>query len=191
MLNTHYVATALPSNDGYTWTLVTRMGQMLAEIEAEYGPRDMSWTPIGIEFGPDTPQLWFPGNCRNIAIQLAMNAVWDNTLACYQLAHECVHLLAPDGRSSAPVLEEGLATVFSEDYVARYFQAISPTILHSYVDAASKVRQLMALYPGAIKALREVEPCFKKMTPATFVNAGLHNVTEALVSELLAPFRLE
>lgn len=188
MLDSHYIAASRSENDGYTWTLVSRLGAMLSEIEGLYGRRDMSWTPIGVEFGPECPQLWFPGNCKHIAIQLAPNARWDNVLACYQLAHECVHLLAPDGHSGAPVLEEGLATVFAEDFVARNFNRSGLTQLQSYVDAASKVRQLLALDPEAIKSLRNVEPCFKKMTASTFGMAGLNFGPEGLVKDLLVPF---
>jgi hypothetical protein len=188
MLDSHYCAESLPENNGFTWTLVSRLGAMLQEVEGLYGRRDMSWTPIGVEFGPETPQLWFPGNCKNIAIQLAPNAQWDNVLACYQLAHECVHLLAPDGRHGAPVLEEGLATVFSEDYIARNFNRSGLTNLQSYADAATKVRQLLALNPDAIKALRQVEPCFKQMTASTFAAAGLHGAPDSLVNDLLTPF---
>jgi hypothetical protein len=188
MLGSHYIAVSLPENTGFTWTLVSRLGAMLHEIEGLYGRRDMSWTPIGVEFGPETPQLWFPGNCKNIAIQLAPNARWDNVLACYQLAHECVHLLAPDGRDGAPVLEEGLATVYSEDYIARNFNRAGLTNFQSYADAATKVRQLLALNPDAIKALRQIEPCFKQMTASTFVAAGLHTAPESLVNDLLTPF---
>jgi hypothetical protein len=85
MLENHYIAESLPTNMGYTWTLATRMCGILIEIEDLYGARDMTWTPVGVEFGPDTPQLWYPGSTRFIAIQLAMNAVDDNVLACYQL----------------------------------------------------------------------------------------------------------
>lgn len=187
MLDTHFTAVALPTNDGCTWTLVSRLGQMLEEAESLYGPRDRDWTPIGVEFGPGSPRLWYPGNCRNVAIQLAMNAVDNNAVACYQLAHECVHLLAPTGAAKAPVIEEGLATVFSEDYACRVFRLQGPTDWPSYIEAATKVRQLLAIDSQAIKLLRAIEPSFVKMTSATFASAGL-DVPATLVSELLAPF---
>ena len=165
---------------------------MLTDAQDRYGPRDLTWTPVGVEFSADGPQLWFPGTgSRNIAVQLATNALGDNVLACYQLAHECVHLLAPDGRRGAPVLEEGLATVFSEHYVAAQFGRGELTRLPSYVDAAAQVRKLLTIRPTAIRELRAMEPCFKKMTVSTFEDAGLSNVPAALVSELLAPFRHE
>ena len=186
MLDTHFIATVVPPS-GYTWTLVSRLGEMLAEAESLYGPRDLDWTPIGVEFGPGTPQLWYPGGRRNIAIQLALNALNDNAVACYQLAHECVHLLAPTGTAVAPVIEEGVATVFSEDYVCREFKLQGLTDWPSYVEAAMMVRQLLTLDSRAIKRLRAVEPSFVKMTSATFTAAGLA-VPAPLVNALVAPF---
>jgi hypothetical protein len=56
-----FCATAVDTNDGYTWTLTTRLGAILYEIEQACGPRDSSWTVLGVEFGPETPQLWYPG----------------------------------------------------------------------------------------------------------------------------------
>lgn len=188
MLDSHYIANP-QAGGGFTWTLVSRMGAMLTEIEARYGQRDLSWTPIGVEFSSDGPQIWFPGNCRNVAIQLGPTAQLNNTLACYQLAHECVHLLAPDGGRNAPVLEEGLATVFSEDFVALNFNRVGMTDFKAYIEAARKVRILLEHDVNAIKSLRAIEPSFKMMTAATFVAAGLVDVPENLVNELVAPFR--
>jgi hypothetical protein len=51
------IANPLPSGDGYTWTLASRLGEMISEIEAQFGKRDRSWTILGIEFcdtGPKT-----------------------------------------------------------------------------------------------------------------------------------------
>lgn len=185
---THFCATALDANDGYTWTLTTRLGSILHEIEEAYGSRDSSWTVLGVEFGPDTPQLWYPGNRKHVVVQLAMNAIDDTPLACYQLAHECVHLLAPGGRPPAPVIEEGLATVFSENYVERNFGLKNVTSLASYKAAAAAVRELFSLEPSAIRKLRAVQPGFRQFTHDTFAQAGLA-IPSVLVAQLLLPFQ--
>jgi len=184
---THFVAQHLPARDGYTWTLPSRLGAMLAEVESIFGERDMSYTVLGIEFGPEVPMLWYPGNRKHIVIQLAKNAVNDTELALYQLAHECVHLLAPTGGEAAPVLEEGLATVFSEDYIAREFSRKGITNLPSYVQAAALTRQLLAHDPQAIHKLRALEPCFSRLTPAHFESA-LCEVDCSLIQQLLTRF---
>ena len=40
--------TSQPTPTGGTWTLTTYLGRLLGE--ALYGPRDMQWTPISVEF---------------------------------------------------------------------------------------------------------------------------------------------
>ncbi|ELY2495319.1 hypothetical protein [Cronobacter sakazakii] len=180
-------ARPLPNGSGYTWTLTTRLGAILRELESSYGERDKSWTILGIEFEKNGPQIWYPGNCKNIAIQLAHNALDNEMLACYQLSHEAVHLLAPSGNRSAPVIEEGLATMFSEDFVEREFGAKNVTNLEKYVEAAAIVRQLLKKYPDAITKLRSIEPAFYKMTASTFKSAGI-NVEDELATKLLSRF---
>jgi len=190
MLPSHFIADNLPGNTGYTWTLTTRLGAILREVESCYGARDQTWTILGVEFGPNNPRLWYPGDCKHIAIQLAMNAADNIGFACYQIAHECIHLLSPCGGKSAILIEEGLATVFSEDYAKREFQMTVAASLASYTNAAKLVRELLSLEPNAIRMLRGIAPSFHNFTPDTFVQAGL-NAPQELISELLVPFSRE
>ena len=44
------VAQRLPDGSGYTWTLASRLGEMLHMAEELFGPRDCSYTILGIEF---------------------------------------------------------------------------------------------------------------------------------------------
>ena len=43
---------------GFLWTLTTRLGKLLFDAEQQFGPRDPSWTILGIEFGLGTIR-WF------------------------------------------------------------------------------------------------------------------------------------
>lgn len=190
MALSHFCAEATDSNDGLTWTLTTRLGAILFEVEQLYGARDLSWTILGVEFGPDAPQIWYPGNRKHIAIRLASNALESTPLACYQLAHECVHLLAPGGISTVPVIEEGLATVFSEDYVVRELGLKVDTNMPSYRAAAALVREMLRIDPNAIQSLRAIEPAFRKITRETFDAAGVL-VPLQLQTQLLVPFQRE
>lgn len=175
------------------WTLGTHMGQFISEIEALYGARDASWTLLGVEFNEGVPHVFFPSypTRRQIIIRLGEKAFPSAPFAIYQLAHECVHLLAPVVGGVAPVLEEGLATMFSEDKVKALYPLPHETIhtnSSKYIDAAFKVRQLLQLEPDAIRLLRAVEPDFYKMTEQTFVDAGLENAPQPLIAELVRPF---
>jgi len=183
----HYLTQPLSTNDGYTWTLASRLGTMLREIEKLYGERDKSWTFVGVEFEKDGPQNWFPGNCGNIAIQLNTNALDNEVLAHYQLAHEVVHLLAPDGKRGAPIIEEGLATIYSEDFIAREYNASGYTDMPSYIDAAKSVRDLLSFDAEAIKKLRAVQPSFKNMTLDTFKIANI-NYPQTKIQNLISAF---
>ena len=190
MLEKHFKTQELPSKDGYTWTLASRLGAMLIEVEGLYGERDKSWTFVGLEFEENGPQNWFPGNCGNIVIQLNTNAINDEVLAHYQLAHEVVHLLAPSGARGAPVIEEGLATMYSENYLSANYGITDYskfTNLDSYIEAARLVRELLAFDPEAIRKLRDIEPSFKKMSLDTFAEAGL-DYTKGKITKLVASF---
>ncbi|MEE4140943.1 hypothetical protein [Pseudomonas viridiflava] len=187
MKESHFQAERLASNGGYTWTLVTRLGDMLQQAINLYGPRDMSWTILGVEFVLDGPRIWYPESRKDVVVQLGRLALNDTVQACYQLAHESIHLLAPFGSSLAPALEEGLATVFSEDYVKAKFGVIYTPETPSYQAAASLVRHLLSADPKAIKKLREVELSFMKMTQETFDTAKVI-VPEGLIQKLLQPF---
>lgn len=115
-------------------TLPVWASLFLAEIEHLFGPRDRSFTILGIDINqtPDEPPyLWFPDSgispndverrSRHIVIRLGPNALSNPIRARWQLAHECVHLLDPwnrrvDGQPSN-YLEEGLATWYQNSRV--------------------------------------------------------------------------
>lgn len=71
----------------------------------------------------------------------------------FQLAHESVHLLDPTAFGFATVLEEGLATHFSLQYI-KQFHPNYTTSNTKYATAASLVTQLLNLTPMVIKNLR-------------------------------------
>src|SRR4051812_12688158 len=57
---------ARPIENGYTWTLASRLGDMLHLAETMFGPRDPSYTVLGVEFVADNPRVWYPGNRKFI-----------------------------------------------------------------------------------------------------------------------------
>jgi hypothetical protein len=151
----HFVANAIP--DGYSWTLASRCGQILSDIEDKFGKRDKDFTLLGIEFSVDGPQIWYPNNCKNIIIQLGLECLTNNSQACYQLAHECVHLLSPNEMRKANFLEEGLATYYSKYYMKNFMFEDWTTNNEKYSKASSLVEKLLFAKPQIIKELREIE----------------------------------
>lgn len=178
---------AMPIPGGYSWTLTTRLGDMLRKAEHAHGDRDLSYTILGIEFEINGPQIWYPGNCKHIAIQLTHDTQTDIRKACYQLAHECIHLLSPVGKEGASTLEEGLATHFAHQYVQDNFSFSMPATIPGYEVARNLVDELLSIDSGAVKALRRIEPTISKITAAQMVSSypSLNPVTAAALE---APF---
>lgn len=180
--------TPLPGNGGYAYTITSYLSTMLMEIESLYGPRDMSWTIVGVEFHAGVPQIWFPHNLKYVAIQLGQNALNDMPLACWQLAHEAIHLLCPVGTQAAPVMEEGLASFYSDKFLFSHFKIPSYGTDVKYKAAASLINQLITQEgDDVIKRLRAAEPSFKKMTPQTFKDANVL-LDANVIDQLLMPF---
>jgi len=161
-----------PFPGGHTWTLATVTGRLLREAEARFGPRDRSFTLLGVEFtSTDVPQTWFPGASDQVIIQLSDQARTEPHRACFQLAHEIIHLLAPISGGGAPVIEEGLATLFADEQAARYRWNIA-TGMRSYLDAKAAVSALLFLNPDAIRHIRSTRPGFRQFTPELLINAA-------------------
>ena len=65
------VAQRLP-DDSVSWTLASRLGDMLDMAENLFGERDYCYTILGIQFTSDDPQIWYRGKHRkHIIIQLS------------------------------------------------------------------------------------------------------------------------
>jgi len=175
------VTTPLPSGDGYTWTLASQLGQMLRFAESRFGPRDKSYTVLGVEFIRGIPQCWFPGSCGHVVVQLTMECLQEPDRACFQLAHETIHLLSPTGGRNANVLEEGLAAHFQTWYMDNHYPADWPHSgidwnrfeCESYAEAKRLAEQLLALDPDVIRRLRVEQPVISRITTEAIANACL------------------
>ena len=176
----------------FTYTLTTRLGHILRSAEERFGPRDKDYTILGIEFVDGIPQIWYPSNCKHIAIQLGIECMNDNSQACFQLAHEAIHLLSPTGEpKNATVLEEGLAALFSREYSKTVFPNDwkKPSSLN-YQDALEKVEFLTALYPSVIRTLREKEPTMLRIT-ADLIKEMYPDIDPDFAAALTLPFPYE
>ena len=158
------------SNEGGRYspmTLPMYTGLFLADLEHLFGPRDRSFTLLGIDICNTPgypPRLWFPssgdapdapnGRFRYIVIHLGPAAFSSLARARWQLAHECFHLLDPWNpevdRRPTNMLEEGLAAWYQNHSVP---EAESHEGL--YATAEDLVRPLMDELPHAIKRIRQ------------------------------------
>jgi hypothetical protein len=139
---------------GFTWTLASRLGDMLTYAEAMYGPRNQEYTILGIEFCDSGPRIWYPKSKNNIIVQLSFDALESETLALYQLAHESIHLLSPSGSSMANVLEEGLAVYFSWWYLEKSLGKDGKRVTNSdsYKAAGLLVEKVLRYNPDFFKS---------------------------------------
>lgn len=148
-----------PIPDGHSWTITSKLGHIIRTAEEKYGPRDHSYTILGVEFNQDGhPRIWYPGNCKHIVIQISLNCIDDLNRAVFQVAHEAVHCLCPTGTKNANVLEEGLANLFSIEYTLANGNGVWTSNDQKYTDATELVKQLLSFDKEIIKKLRHIEP---------------------------------
>ena len=62
------VAQRLSDGCGYTWTLASRLGEMLHMAENLFGERDYCYTILGIQFTSDTPKFGILENIVSISL---------------------------------------------------------------------------------------------------------------------------
>ena len=182
------VAQPLPDNSGYTWTLASRLGDMLHMADHFLGPRDCSYTILGIEFACDGPQIWYPGDRKYIVIQLSLCAAADMSRACYQMAHETVHLLAPTGGQNATNFEEGVACYFAAYYMKEKLNEFSwrPTLC-SYKRALAVITPRLDEDIYCVRRLREHQPSFQDITKEE-ISTEFPNLTSEAVDFLIRKF---
>jgi hypothetical protein len=164
----------------WTYTLTTLLGEWLHRAEQQFGPRDQSWTTLGVEVGTPRPQVWYPGGSerKHIAIQLSYHCHSNEVEARFELAQEIVHLLAPNGGGAALNIEEGVATLFANDVGPK------PVTAPSYVKVLGYVQELLRIDPDAIKKLRAIRGRFQDFDPK-FIKTNVA-VSDQLASDLCA-----
>ena len=189
--------------DGSHWamTLPVYASQFLTHAEHLFGPRDPSFTVVGIEVDATPgkrPQIWYPDSglaqddperrSRHIVVRLGPNALTDPARARWQLAHECIHLLDPwnetvDGRS-ASWLEEGLAAWFQNSRVpeAEWHEG-------QYTLAEDLVSPLMEELPNAVKLIRQERGLRISETTPDVLRGYCSGMSEDVSQKLCRPFQ--
>ena len=95
--------------------------EILGLAESRFGPRDISYAILGVNFVAGVPRIWHCTNREQIAIRLGEACLSEPDRACYQLAHETIHLLDPTTYDEVSVLEEGLASYFQVWYMTHHY----------------------------------------------------------------------
>ena len=183
------IFTATKTPTGYTWTITSKLDDILNKAEAKYGPRDKSYTILGIEFNTDSyPQIWYPGNNKKVIIQISQNCLNDINRAVFQVAHEAIHCLCPNGNNVVNVLKEGLANLFSIEYCAQNGHGDFWTSdQQKYTDASDLVIELLKYDIDIIKKLRAVQPTISLIDKKLIMQVN-SSVPESLIDSLIEKF---
>lgn len=183
-----FITKELETKDGYTYTVASLLGDALKKAEELFGTRDMEYTILGVEFNlTERPQIWYPGNCKHIVIQLNKYALENVNQALYQLSHETVHVLSPIGNKVANILEEGLATYFSEWYMKQNGLGYWAANLPEYIEALKLVKELLAIDDEIIKKVRALQPTISDIKSAQLLQTN-NNIPKELADKLCEPF---
>ena len=159
------VAQPLPGNK-VSWTLASRLGDMLDMAEKLFGGRDTSYTLLGTQFTSDGPRIWYRGKHRkHIIIQLSLRAAANMSQACYEMAQETIHLLAPSVGRSANNFEEGVSCYFAAYYMKEKFNEPSWSPNHSsYERALVLIKPRLDEDIDCVRRIRKNQPSFWDMT---------------------------
>lgn len=183
-----------PGATDNTYTLASLLGHMLTLAEREYGPRHGDYVPLGVEFSEGPPHIWFPGNCGHVVVVLGRECMTDPARACFQLAQEVPHLLSPTGTARVNVLEEGIATRFTEWFMREEWPRLGwertsepYSDVEAYVAAKEAVETLLAADGEAIRKLRRRQPVISRVT-AGLIRKVVRGVASELAEELAGEF---
>lgn len=165
---------------------------MLDVAQRLFGARDVSYTILGVEFSDDIPGIWFPvysDGCRNVIVQITPMCATEMSRACYQMAHEAVHLLYPSGHSVTTILDEGLASHFSIRYMREHLNEPNwKEDIESYRAARVLTERLLAIDVDIIKTIRKRQPSLHSVTPED-IQAAHPAVARDLAEALAQPFK--
>ncbi len=167
----------------------SRLRDMLDLAEELFGQRDTSYIVHHIETGHKTPRIMYFDNCpKDIYIRIFTDPAENMSKACYQLAHETVHLLAPV-RGKANNLEEGVATYYAAYYMKKRMYQYNWQPGHpSYDKVLAMVEPTLVDDPYCIRELRRKYPYFYDMCKNDVYAVFKDHLNMADVERLLKPF---
>ncbi|MBI2514142.1 MAG: hypothetical protein HYV96_19390 [Opitutae bacterium] len=148
------------------WILSTRIADALAEAESRYGGRHGSFELSGYEYwNEEHPQIDIDHDARAATIYLVEKYRGNEPIEIHQAAHEVVHLLGPRHPARPTNFEEGLATLFAEQYAEAATGIVFLNPPPNFRAARDAVRDFAA-DDSIIRSMRLEEPIFADFTPA-------------------------
>ena len=164
------------------------IGDMHYTAEELFGKRDRSYTILGIELVAECPGIWYPGDRKHVVIQLSSHAATNMFTACYEMAQETIHLLAPTDRQNVNNLEEGITIYFANLYMTEALNnPYPPPSDMRYRNAVEAVTPILDKDIDCVRRLREKEPSFSEISHE-LISTECPNLTADEVDFLLSKF---
>ena len=181
----------------HTWSLTSRLGDIITYYESRIGQRAPALRLLGIEFtAAQHPAIWFPDygdGHKSVIVQLTKQARFHRELALFQLGHEAFHLIAPTPNLRTTYWEEGLASYFALAYLAQRNLPDGRSHLtgKNYQLAHDLTAELARLHRGSfdrrLKALRHRQPSFSRVTTEQ-LGTAFPKAPANLIRQLVAKF---
>jgi hypothetical protein len=136
--------------------------------------RDESDPFLGVRLDPGGPHLRFELVGPGVWIELSPSTLQYPDQALHQIAHEVIHLLAPERNPPAIMLEEGLAvwfSVFGPEFMSADYRQLAIDHVYgidgstNYRDALDLYKEALAVDPDVIVKLRTREPRLRLLKP--------------------------
>jgi hypothetical protein len=167
---------------------ILKTSQFLEEAQKKFGTKLEEYIFEGIEYHDKGPTIWYPKKPKTIKIHLTKSTLSSQIQGVFQLSHEVVHLLSPNGKSVTNNLEEGLAVYFSIEITNRESgnldYAMNSILQSNYLESYRLVDKLLQTNPDSIKILREVQPVLALLTKDDFIKSGL-NLESGFIDDLV------
>ncbi|EOE4718962.1 hypothetical protein ACKBOX_004560, partial [Vibrio parahaemolyticus] len=159
----------------------------IREAEEQFGASRHSRKILPVKFTAGSP-VADTSNPDSIEVFINIRCKTENYRAYYQLSHEAVHTLSPVSYEVVSWLEEGVATKFSHEFLARHCGINwDESGDDKYNLAWKKVTELLEFDPKAIQKIMDAFGCLSGIEPQEMCKL-LPNVPERLIVELCMPF---
>ncbi len=161
--------------------------KMLRLVEVRFGRTHGDRTLVAVI--ADGHQDCHVSEKLDIVIRVQNWNAGDPRQAHFQVSHETLHALSQIPEVRRTNLEEGLATVFQQDYDVCCYGSppLQPPPNSDYELARNDVRELLNLDPNVIRKIRMVEPTISRIT-AVHIRDACASCSEELADRLARPF---
>lgn len=159
-------------------------GFLLSEIEGLIGRRDINKIIYQPAFNDEGPFICVPHDGAYAVLSPNSKSSWG--VALYELAHETVHLLDPVA-GNTNILEEGVATRFSEEMSKKLAGCAMSTSMSSYREAEILVGELPKPFYNSVRLIREKVGALSKVTKNDLVEL-FPDISEEVASTLCETF---